>query len=384
MTQEPGTADVVDPIVPRYDAQSLAAVLPGVALALGVPTDLPAVQLPAARSVCVVIVDGLGRLLLEAEASRAPFLAALLPGSLTLVAGCPSTTATSMASFGTGLPPGRHGLVGYEVMDPDRGVLLNELRWHPDTDPLAWQPYPTVFERLVEQGVSVTQIGNPEFFGSGLTTAALRGGGFVGSRRLTDRVDVAVDLLRAAEPALVYLYWGEVDAAGHQFGWQSRNWRQALRRTGQELARLARRLPPGTLLLVTADHGMIDVPHQDRLDLAYFPELTDGISVLGGEGRFAQAYCAPDADPSAVGARLSEVIGDRAWVRTRDEAIGEGWFGPVDDRVRGRIGDVVVAGIGPFTLVDSRTATPHVLKLIGQHGSLTAAEQLVPLLIHQC
>jgi hypothetical protein len=384
VTQESAPAGVIDPVVPRYDSESLTAVLPGVALALGVPMELPAVALPAARSVCVVIVDGLGRQLLEAETSRAPFLASLLPGSLTLGAGCPSTTATSMASFGTGLPPGRHGLVGYEVMDPDRGVLLNELRWHPDTDPLAWQPYPTVFETLVGQGVSVTQIGNPEFFGSGLTTAALRGGGFVGTKRLPDRVDAAVDLLRAAEPALVYLYWGDVDAAGHQFGWRSRNWRQALRRTSQELARLARRLPPGTLLLVTADHGMIDVPHQDRLDLADFPELTEGIAVLGGEGRFAQAYCEPNADPATVAGQLRAEIGERAWVRTRDEAIAEGWFGPVDDRVRGRIGDVIVAGIEPFTLVDSRTATPHVLKLIGQHGSLTAAEQLVPLLIHQC
>jgi hypothetical protein len=197
-------------------------------------------------------------------------------------------------------------------------------------------------------------------------------------------VDAAVDLIGSTEPALVYLYWGDVDAAGHQFGWQSRSWRQALRRTSQELARLARRLRPGTLLLVTADHGMIDVPHQDRLDLAQVPELTEGVSVLGGEGRFAQAYCEPDADPAVVADRLRDVIGDRAWVRTRDQAVTEGWFGPVDDRVRGRIGDVVVAGTGPFTLVDSRTATPHVLKLIGQHGSLTAAEQLVPLLIHQC
>jgi hypothetical protein len=268
-------------------------------------------------------------------------------------------------------------------MDPDRGVLLNELKWHPDTDPIAWQPYQTLFGTLVSCGVSVTQIGNPEFQGSGLTTAALRGGAFVGAKRLHARVDIAIDLLQPPEPTLVYLYWGEVDAAGHQFGWRSRNWRQALRQTSQELARLARRLSPGTLLVVTADHGMIDVPHHHRMDLADFPELTRGIAVLGGEGRFAQAYCEADADPGTVAERLQDEIGDRAWVRTRDQAIAEGWFGPVDDRVRGRIGDVIVAGIGPFTLVDSRTATPHVLKLIGQHGSLTAAEQLVPLLIHQ-
>jgi hypothetical protein len=161
-------------------------------------------------------------------------------------------------------------------------------------------------------------------------------------------------------------------------------WRRALRRTDRELSRLAGSLGSGTLLLITADHGMVDVPHADRLDLAQQPDLAAGIAVLGGEARFAQAYCGSGADASDVAAlagALSAAVGDRAWVRTRDEAIAAGWFGPVQDRVRGRIGDVVVAARGTFALVDSRTARPQLLALIGQHGSLTAAEQLVPLLI---
>ena len=374
-------ADGHDPIIPRYDESSLGALLPGAARALGTQTGLPALLLPTADRICVVLVDGLGDQLLREAADVAPFLSSLLPDGRTLTAGCPSTTATSMGSFGTGQPPGRHGLVGYEVMDPDRGVLLNELRWDPATDPLVWQPYSTVFQTLVRAGVRVTQIGNTEFEGSGLTIAALRGGEFVGSKRLNHRVDLAVDRLRAPGPALVYLYWGEVDGAGHLYGARSREWRRALRRTDRELARLARRLPSGTTLVITADHGMLDVPHAARLDLADRPALREGIAVLGGEGRFAQLYCTPDAVPEQVAARFSSELGDRAWVRTRDQAIADGWFGPVDDRVRGRIGDVVVAGIDPFVLVDSRTARPQVLALIGQHGSLTAAEQQVPLLV---
>ncbi len=131
-------------------------------------------------------------------------------------------------------------------------------------------------------------------------------------------------------------------------------------------------LPAGTVLVVTADHGMVDVPHTDRVDLAERPELADGVRVLGGEARFAQAYCEAGR-ATVVAARLADALGERAWVRTRDEAIDAGWFGPVDDRVRPRLGDVLIAGIGSFALVDARTATPHVLRLIGQHGSLTAA-----------
>jgi hypothetical protein len=374
------------PLIPRYDSAALGAVLPGVARALGVDLALPAVVLPAAERICVVLLDGVGRQLLEQEAANAPFLASLLAAGQTLTAGCPSTTATSLGSFGTGRPPGWHGLVGYEVMDPDRGVLLNELRWDPATDPIAWQPHPTVFQSLTANRIPVTQIGNPEFRGSGLTTAALRGGEFVGTKLLADRVDIAADLLARPGAALVYLYWGEVDGAGHQHGWRSQQWRDALGQADRQLARLAARLGAGTLLLITADHGMVDVPHGDRMDLADHPALQEGIGVLGGEARFAQVYCPPDATPAriqGVSRRLADAIGDRAWVRTRTEAIAEGWFGPVQQRVRGRIGDVLVAGIGSFALVDSRTARPQVLALIGQHGSLTPAEQLVPLLVHQ-
>ena len=371
-------------VIPRYDDTALGALLPGVANLLGVGNGSPAVDLPPAQRVCLVLVDGLGRLLLEQEAAHAPFLAAGLAAASTLIAGCPSTTATSLGSFGTGLPPGRHGLVGYEVMDPDRGVLLNELRWDPATDPFVWQPHPTVFQTLTAAGIPVTQIGNPEFRGSGLTTAALRGGEFIGTKLLEDRVDAAVETLAGPGPALVYVYWGDVDGAGHQHGCRSPQWRDALGHVDRQLARLAARLGPGTLLLITADHGMVDVPHADRMDLADRPDLHGAIKVLGGEARFAQVYCQPGATPAEIAGlagRLSDAAGDRAWVRTRDEAIAEGWFGPVESRVNGRIGDVVVAGIGSFALIDSRTARRQVLALIGQHGSLTAAEQLVPLLV---
>ncbi|WP_420124453.1 alkaline phosphatase family protein [Nakamurella sp.] len=371
-----------DWLVPRYDGTALGALLPGVAAAMGHEIGLPAVDLPPAERVCVVLLDGLGHRLLLERARHAPFLGSLLREDGALVAGGPSTTATSMASFGTGLPPGRHGLVGYEVMDPARGELLNELRWHPGTDPLAWQPYPTVFEHLAGRGVPVTQIGNPEFYGSGLTVAALRGADFIGLGRLHERVDAAAERLRG--PGLVYLYWADIDAVGHVHGWRSPQWRRTLRAVDRELARLARRLLPGTLLVVTADHGMVDVPHPDRLDLATRPGLWPRFRVLGGEGRFAQLYCAPgtSADAAAeLAGQVSHWVGERAEVRTRAAAIEQGWFGPVDPRVRGRIGDVVVAGREPFTLIDSRTASRHVLSLVGQHGSLTPAEQLVPLLV---
>ena len=383
------------PVVPVYGSGTLGAVLPGAAAALGVPTGLDAVPLPAARAVCVVLVDGLGSAQLAdaedapsagADGGPAPFLAELLrtprpagcPDELRV--GCPTTTATSMGSFGTGLPPGRHGLVGFQVRDPIRGVLLNELRWDPYTDPVDWQPWPTVFSRCAAAGIDVTRIGAEEFAGSGLTRAAHRGGSFVGVKSLAQRVDAALAALARPARSLVYLYWGDVDSTGHEHGWRSAPWRAELRRTDRELARLRRELPADTLLVVTADHGMVDVPHEARLDIAARPELRAGISVLGGEPRLVQAYCR-FGEVDAVAARLRDAVGDRAWVRSRAEAIAEGWFGPVDPRVAERIGDVLVAARGSFALIDSAIMSKKAVALIGQHGSLTEAEQLVPLMV---
>jgi hypothetical protein len=153
----------------------------------------------------------------------------------------------------------------------------------------------------------------------------------------------------------------------------------------REVARLAAALPAGTLLVITADHGMVDVPHTARLDIAARPELRRGVAILGGVPRMAQLYCR-DAAPAAVAriaARFADVVGERAWVVTRDEAIDAGWFGPVDDRIAPRIGDVLVAARGDFALIDSATMHEKALQLIGHHGSLTEAEQLVPLLTLQ-
>ncbi len=204
----------------------------------------PRSTFPACRSACVVLLDGLGLELLADAGADAPFLSGLLDGT-GLLAGCPTTTATSMGSFGTGLTPGVHGLLGYEVLDPDRGVLLNELKWDAGTDPLRWQPYPTVFGTLAAAGVAVTRIGNPEFRDSGLTAAALRGGEL--HRRQTSARPGRRRGRGAGRPP---------PGAGLRVlgGRGRRGPRARLALTGvaarpaacdRELGRLARRLPPG-------------------------------------------------------------------------------------------------------------------------------------------
>ncbi len=381
---EPGGAG--DPAGER--TATLADVLPSVAAALGVPVRGPAaVAMPQARSAVVVLVDGLGELLLARRSGHAPFLRHLRTDgavSTVLTSGFPSTTATSMGMFGTGRPPGAHGLVGLEVLDPARGVLFNELAWDPQVDPLVWQPGSTVFEEVAAAGVDVVRIGPAHFDGSGLTEATLRGGRFVAAASLASRVDAAVAAVAAADrarsAALVYLYWGELDKTGHVHGCESWQWGEELTAVDGELARLVRSLAAGTLVAVTADHGMVDVPHHERLDVAHEPDLAAGVRHVGGEARALHLYCLPDAAPAVLAAWQAR-LGGAMEVRLRADAVREGWFGPVAPHVLPRIGDVVAAATARVAVVDSRTARPELLRLIGLHGARTEQERHVPLLV---
>lgn len=380
---DPGAAPV-----PAYGGGSLADLLPAVAAGLGVPGPAPALRLPPADRVCVFLVDGLGWEALRAHPHLAPFLTSLLGTSLAgtgrpLTAGFPSTTAASLASVGTGLPPGVHGLAGYKVRDPGTGALMNQLRWDPWTDPHLWQPYPTVFQQVHAAGAASSQVSAPHFETTPLTRIALSGGTFLGRLDPGERMDLAARRLGEADRALVYTYYAELDGCGHRHGVDSREWREQLRLVDGLARRLAEQLPPRAALYVTADHGMVDVPAtpEARYDADDDWELRAGVALLGGEGRARHVYAVPGA-AGDVYAVWREVLADDAWVVTRDEAVELGWFGPpgsVEPRVLGRIGDVVVAMTGTAAVVAGRTE-PKESALIGMHGSLTSAELLVPLL----
>lgn len=364
---------------PEYGGPSLGGVLPAVAGALGV--DLPAatrrLDVPPARRLCVVLVDGLGYHMLVERAGHAPFLRRLLPQAQVLGVGYPSTTAASIGLFGTGHAAGRTGLAGYTVRNPATGALANLVSWEgvgPD-----WQREVSLFHRMTEHGVRVTSVGPAKFAGSGLTRAALAGAAYRAAESLADRVDATVDVLR--EPGVAYLYWGEADKVGHHHGWRSPQWGDALAGLDREVGRLARTLPSGTVLVLTADHGMVDIDPGALVDVATTPELAAGVELVAGEPRATHVHLAGAAEPDAVAQRWREVLGDAAVVTTRAEAVAAGWFGPVADHVLPVIGDLVVAATGRAGVVDSRTQTPHSLALRGMHGSLTSGEMLVPLLV---
>ncbi|MGC4758590.1 alkaline phosphatase family protein [Micromonospora trifolii] len=371
---------------PDHGGGRLADVLPSALAVLGVPGSTDPLglrpELTGVRRIAVLLVDGLGWYQLPTVAPYAPTVAGLAATvARPLIAGFPSTTPTSLVSLGTGVAPGAHGVLGFTVRVPGTDRVLTHTDWAADPSPLRWQPVPTQLERARAAGVTTSVVSRPEFGGSGLTVAANRGGDFRGAAG-GDAVATAMltALAAGAGPTLVSGYHADLDRHGHVSGVDSAPWRAAATEVDALVARLVDGLPPDAALLVTADHGQLDIPAAHRFDLDTDPRLRAGVRLVAGEARVRYLHVEPGAVDD-VRAAWSEVLGATARVRTRDEVVASGWFGPVPEEHLGRIGDVVVTCNDTYAVMASRTERPMASKLVAYHGSDTAAELTVPLLV---
>jgi hypothetical protein len=379
---DPGAA-----LPPEYGAASLADVLPSAFAALGLPGQADPLglreRLDGVRRIVVLLVDGLGYHLLPAAAPVAPTIRELLAGRLGTVAkltsGFPSTTPTSLVTLGTGVPPGTHGVLGFTLNIPGTVQVLNHIEWRNDPLPATWQPVPTMFERADHAGISVTAVSRPEFAGSGLTVSAYRGARYVGASTIEAQVGAVLTAL-SPTPSLVYAYHPTLDSTGHLHGLTSDQWLAAAAEVDVLLAGLVAGLPHDAALLVTADHGQLDIPAEHRYDIDVDPRLSAGVGVVAGEPRVRYLHTLPGA-ASDVLAAWREVLGDAAWVISREEATATGWYGTVPAEHAARLGDVVVLCRNSYAVMATAREPAMVSKLVAYHGSYTEVEMAIPLIL---
>ncbi|HEY3631820.1 MAG TPA: alkaline phosphatase family protein [Jatrophihabitantaceae bacterium] len=363
---------------------TIADVLPAAVAALGGPETRTRLDLPDVRRIAVLLVDGLGYHLLPAAGAAAPVLADIRAGRLgrlTEIASCfPSTTPTSLVSLGTGAQPGEHGVLGFTVKIPRRRRVLTHIDWQRRPDPARWQPLPTQFELAARAGIASAVVSRPEFEGSGLTVAAYRGSRYVGAADPDGLVSGI--LAELAGPArLVCGYHATLDTMAHRHGIDSDQWRTAAREVGRLIEQLIDGLPADAALLVTADHGGLDVPADRRIDLDADRRLSAGVRVVAGEPRVRYLHTRRGARDDVLAA-WREVLGPAAQVVSRDDAVAAGWFGPVSEAHQRRIGDVVVVCRDDYVVLAGRHEPAAVSRLVAFHGAMTPAETAVPLFVY--
>ena len=367
------------PVLPDYAGGCIANLVPrlvtGTATSTGSSDWMPEVA-EHARQIVLLVVDGLGWEQLRARAALAPTLSsgAGIDRAITSIA--PTTTAAALTSITTGRPPADHGILGYRMVEDDQ--ILNLLKWTlgngPDGDarrsvPVRkFQPI-TPFPGSAE---AVPVVSKVDFGGTGFTAAHL-GDSPLFDYRVPSSIAVEVSARLDAGAPFVYAYYDGIDKVAHACGFGP-HYDAELIAVDRIVADVTAILPPGAVLLVTADHGQIEVGNRFEL---LGREAMGMARFFSGEGRFRWVHAKPGAHADLV-ALLQEGYGDTTWVRTRDQLIDDGWFGgPLADGFADRLGDVALVPFEPIAFVDPADIGEN--RLACRHGSLTTDEMLVPL-----
>lgn len=356
---------VIDPLVPDYGGRCITGLAPAL---VGVqPVDWLPEPVAGADAVVLLALDGLGADAVRSHAHEIPTLAGLSGEPITTVA--PSTTASALTSLATGLAPSQHGLVGFRMRVD--GSVLNVLRW--PTGGRAPDPF-DVQRHDAFLGRPVPVVTRREFLHTGFTDAQLRGTRFVGWSTVSALI-VHCRRLVAAGERLVYAYYPGVDTVAHEHGLRGDFYRAELRAADALVAGMLDALPESAALLVTSDHGQVQIESESWIELTALEPL---IELQAGDARFRYLYAKPGAAAELAEAAHGEA-GAHAWVLTREQLLDEGWLGPrPTGSIGGRIGDVVLAARDPVGFVDP--ALPQEATLVAMHGSLTPDEMQVPLL----
>ncbi len=384
------------PVVPDYGGACLSSLVPALA-ARGGPGAARWLPQPCneARQVVLLVLDGIGWEQLTSAQAFTPTLSGGTGGPITSVG--PTTTATALTSITTGRTPSEHGVVGYRIrfasraVDPrggrpgggaeasapqngDDAEVLNVLRWRTGRGDMRRVMPATQFQTIPPfAGVRAPAVTRSEFAATGFTALHLAGARLVGWALPSDLVVQVRHLLASGEP-FVYAYYDGLDKVAHTYG-LGEFYEQELRAVDRWVGDLVESLPAGSALVVTSDHGQVEVGGAVHVPSA---QLLEHVQMLSGEGRFRWLHARPGAEGDLLSAAI-EVHGNEAWVRSREEIVEAGWFGgPLAPSVAARLGDVALVARQAVAFLDP--ADTGETRLAARHGSLTSAEMYVPLI----
>ena len=337
-------------------------------------------SLPTKQSYLVILVYGLGVENIKSAGGHAGFLNQKLSTSKSLFSGFPTTTATSLASFATGKRSGEHAFIGYRVFDRELTKpinLLNDLGI--EFPPRKYQDLQTISEQAAKAGKNVITVGPGEYEGSGFTQATMPASKYLAAKSLQERFDTARSEI-AKPGTLVYLYIPELDQLAHRFGCQSLNWLNTIEDLDAVLSAFIKSLPKSSGAILTADHGVIDVPQTSHIYLEQYESMKD-LAMIGGDPRVGFLYFDSGIDLVAKREALQADLTSLVDVVTVQDLVEAGWYQPLSESAKKVAPDLILLPKGNRVVYHREFARVKSMSMIGQHGGMSKAEWEVPLLV---
>ncbi|MEN9752136.1 MAG: hypothetical protein RLZZ600_1183 [Actinomycetota bacterium] len=361
------------------DSVSLADIVPSCFVSLGWREETPVFEVPSCRATILILVDGLGVENIRNASGYSRFLAQSLNDSITASTVFPSTTAAALSSLVTGVQPAEHGILGYRVMNPETGELVNQLNGlNENLVDAGWMGVPSLINGASVEGKSVCVIGHPRFAQSALTRMLYGQALYVASRSIEERLREAQLRVQRGDEGLIFVYISDLDEAAHAHGAGSDAWLNKVEELDGLLKSHVAAVPRDINVVVTADHGIIDIPVSQHLN--YPEELLTDVEQVGGEPRCLQLFLSDTASVSDVMERWRNHFGDEVNVSTRDEVFARSYNQNLSSR-GARAGDIFVeAGMAGALYAASDPTAPG-RNMVGQHGGTTPAEMEIPLIV---
>lgn len=330
------------------------------------------------RSVCVILVDGLGASNLKSASGHARFLNSQQSDSA--MCWFPATTSTSISSFATASNPWENGFLGYQVYDKSLQTPRNLLSgWVDFFEGKNYQNNMTVAESAVSSGVSFVTVAPSLYEHSGFTGATMRGSTFYGVDKVADRFTETLRLLSDPAPKVVYLYIPELDQMAHARGSESISWLNQLEDLDSLVRGFVSEIPKHSGVILTADHGVVDVPKENHIYLDDIMPLSE-FKFVGGDTRSLYLYFQDSVDVESNRNLLEQTLSESCYICTPEDLVNAGYWKTLSSKSANVAPDLLVLARKRVALYHRGFAKVKSLAMVGHHGSITNEELAIPLL----
>lgn len=335
-----------------------------------------ALSLPKVKNSLVILVDGLGWHNVNDFAGHAPFLKKHMDKRSKGYTAFPSTTASSIMSLATGLSPSEHGFIGYKVFDRRTNESVNLLTGLTGETLNSYLRKPN----LASTTANIVVVSRPEYLGSGFSMATFGDARFIGEFNLEKRFSIALKEINSGSGKLIYLYIPELDQTAHKFGSRSDKWIHLLEQVDSLARKIVSETAPNRGILLTADHGIIDVKPENHIFLDEAPALKERLLDVGGDPRATFIYLTETADLEKTKSELAIWLGERAGVYEIGELVQSDIYASAVAEVEHVLPDLVILAAEKNACYHRGYSKPASLAMIGQHGGLSEAEIAIPML----
>jgi len=359
----------------------------------GNPTYPPLKQLQPrsinTKNILLIVIDGLGFNYIKKHAKNTVF-AEHLKGSITSL--FPSTTATCITSFLTGVAPQQHAITGWFMHLKEIGMITAILPGCPravkvplnmmGTDVTSIYRQKTIFEKI--KAVSYT-ISPADFINSAYNITLCRKTTGLFYNNLSNFIKATVWAVKkkTAKQKFIYAYWPEFDMLCHEYGTTNVQVKKHTKDLNRKLTRLLKELKgTDTTIIITADHGHKDIRKERIIELKDHSILAKAHSMpLSGEPRAAYCYVHP-SKASQFETYVKKNLAHACTLHTSEELIRKGYYGTgtPSKHLADRVGDYILLMKDDYTIKDT-LITEKGNRHKSMHGGLSEDEMFVPLIV---